>query len=329
MKVRRQLVLWVGALLVPLVLLTCGFHRVLADVQHDLQKQRMLERVRALRLAFDTEIDATKRTLRWLAQSPSLGGQAPLNLAEQQGAMRGFLQQQPNWLALIVLEPDGRELARLDRKPTQPVPALDPRTRQRVVQTQAAGVSNWVAATKPGDGVTFVAVPVLRSRGVVQIVAVAIDLRQWLSLLRSHPVGEGVSLTLTDQEGRVLAHTPQAQGALQRNSPMAFGRPFPSQTEHPQPEGSFIGADSQGERTYWAYSRLGNARWTLGTGVAAKAVEAPLRSQVRLGVVSVLSALLLALVLAGTGTLLLRVLENGGWTRQRGANGGVALSPKS
>lgn len=292
MRIRPQLIAMMAAVLAPVVLLAAAFAVMLADVQRDLQTQRILERVRALRLGLDTEVDATVRALRSQAERPELVAAAapPADALELREALQRQLRHQPRWRALLVVEPDGRESLRLDRSAANPVPALDERTVRQALQGGVAAGSGLVSG--PGRvPVSFIAVPVLREGRALRVLAAAIPHDEWLALLREYPVGIGATLSLVDQDGRVVARTLNPGRWLGTRTSDEFLRHTGAAAE-----GAFASTGLEGQRFHTAFSRLERMPWVLATGVPAERAEAPLRTQMALLAGGVLLAMAIAAV---------------------------------
>ena len=77
MRIRTQLVLLVVAALLPIAVFAVVMTLQFWDLQRDAYEERLLERVRALRLALDIELGATVNSLQsisrsqWLETPPS------------------------------------------------------------------------------------------------------------------------------------------------------------------------------------------------------------------------------------------------------------------
>lgn len=292
-RIRTQLAWMMVAVVAPLVLLAGGFTYALADVQRDLQMQGILERVRALRLALDTEINGTVRLLRILAGRAELAVAARPSAAELQEPLQRILRQEPRWSSVAVIESDGTEAAHIDSAPQSPAPVLDAATRQQVLQTRKAAVSGLVSSADGRAHVTFVAAPVLQGEQVLRVVAVSIPHTDWLALLRSHPVGDGATLGLTDQNGLIVARTLNPERSVGRRASPEF-----IQRSGARGEGTFVNLGLEGQRFYSAYSRLNNVPWILGTGVPAERIEAALWRQSLLLAAGVALAALIATMVA-------------------------------
>ncbi len=292
MRIRPQLIAMMAAVLAPVVLLAAAFAVMLADVQRDLQTQRILERVRALRLVLDTDVDATIRALRSQAERPELiaAGAPPADAAALRQALQRQLSHQLRWSALLVVEPDGRESVRLDRSAASPVPALDERTLRQTLQGGVPAGSGLVGGAGQVP-VSFVVVPVLHEGQVRRVLAAAIPHGEWLALLSDYPVDHGATLSLVDQDGMVIARTLNPGRWLGSRASDEFLRHTGAASE-----GAFASIGLEGQRFHTAFSHLERLPWTLATGVPAERGEAPLRRQMALLAGGVLLAMAIAAV---------------------------------
>lgn len=297
MRISAQLLAMMAAVLAPVVLAAVGFSIVLADSQRGLQMQRILERVRALRLVLDAEVDGSMRLLRIQADRSELGGASPPAPAALREPLERAMRHQARWSSVLVVEPDGRESVRLDRNPDSPAPRLDERTLRQVLQTRMPAGSGLVSGADGREHVTFIAAPVLQGDRVLRVVAASVRHSEWLAVLREHPVDEGAALGIADQDGVLITRTLNPERWVgQRASPEFLRRLSAA------PDGAFISTGLEGQAFYSAYSRLEKMPWVLGTGIPADVAEAPLREQVAM----LVAAVLLAMLIAGATGLVLR-----------------------
>src|SRR5215213_10987354 len=168
MKIRTRLVILIAAVMAPIVILAAIDTLVLWRVQRLAHEQTYLERVSALRLALDTELAATIRTLRWLSDSADLD--TPERLPVLAARLERLLASTPAWSAITLQGNDGATLVRAGQLgPAQ----LDPGVVAELLRTRAPVVSQLVVL--PGGGyVTYIAVPVLRADRVASILSITV-----------------------------------------------------------------------------------------------------------------------------------------------------------
>ncbi|WP_028996610.1 hybrid sensor histidine kinase/response regulator [Azohydromonas australica] len=271
MRIRPQLVLMMSAVVAPVALLAGASIVALGQAQREVHAQRYLERVSALRLALDNEIRGTSRVLEGLAFAGGIADRLEQD-ATAQPELETMLRSFPSWMALGVVDAEGRELLGVHRagQPQHTVP--DRQTLQRALAERASVVSDLV----PGPGVdsfhTFIVTPVVREGRVQRALYVGIDHRAWLEFLRSYPVAEGATLTLNDRQGLIIARTLNpAQWVGKRSTDGYWER-----ARGPR-EGTFETAGLEGQRFFVAFSQLRSSGWVLGTGVPMEAMEEALQ----------------------------------------------------
>lgn len=286
MRIRVQLAWMMVAVVAPLALVAGLSVALLLQTQRQVHTERHLERVRALRLALDTELEATIRLLRTLTEPTTTGEAARLaGETELDNRLGRVLAQHPRWSSLAVVTATGERVAQQQRAGTGPAPTLDEATRLLVLGGRLPAVSGLVPA---GDGVhfyTFVAVPEVVGDQVARLVVVGIEQRDWLGFLRSYPIADDATLTLVDTNGLVIARTLNNERWVGRSA-----SPQLRQEAARSREGSFMGLGLEGQQFHSAFSRLSVAPWTLATGVPSESLRADLRDQTLLMVGGLLLA---------------------------------------
>ena len=303
MRIRGQLALMMGAVVAPIAVLALVSLTALIQLQRDFELQRVLERVSALRLALDTEIAGTIRVLKTLSDVPATDGSGTAGAAQALGEpvdvgtrLGRVLGTNPMWSAVLLLDADGRPLARQPPADPAAAPVLDAALLAELRRTSEPVVSDLQPAADGRGASTTLAVPLLRDGTLRGIACVVIDQRAWLGFLRSHAISPGATLTLSDRAGIIVART--------LNPEQWAGKPA-----HPdyqkrvagRDEGSFTNTGLEGQRFYTAFSRLKTAGWVLGSGVPADEAESALTVPASLTVLGVVLA-------AGTAGLLALVL---------------------
>jgi signal transduction histidine kinase/CheY-like chemotaxis protein len=292
-KIRSQLAALMLAVVAPVALLAALAIVGWYEAQREVHSQRYLERVRALRLALDTEIQGNVRVLKIFARRDALSmPQAPAPKALDD-SLRRMLQHNPRWTSIAIVETDGTRSAYLGRNEAGEGDRPDPATLAQVYGTGRPAVSGLVTSPDGANHYTHIAVPALQTDQVTRVVVVAIHHAGWLRFLRAYPIAEDATLTLNDAAGRIIARTlnhEQWVGKTSRSDYLVRARA--------RTEDSFVNAGLEGQRFYTAFSRLEDAPWTLGTGVPAAAVEAVTDRQALLVAAGVLVTALAALIMA-------------------------------
>lgn len=308
MTIRRALVWLVFIAVMPVFLAGAISLVSLYRAQHAAAGERVLERVRALRVALDVEISATERMLAALAERSQLRQSTVEITPELTNGLRRMASANEMWSAALVIEPDGTETLRVEAataagRPRAPL--LDQPTRQRVLKTARPQLSPLVGGAG-GPLFTFVAVPVLRDGQVLRVLAIAVPSRAWLAFLERYPVDAEATLTLNDGGGRVVART--------RDNDLWAGRlsraDYWERTRQSE-EGHFRNTSLEGIAFLSAFSRLRQGGWVLGTGIPADAVTRVLWAQAALfGALLLASVLVAALLAAALGRRISRALQD-------------------
>jgi signal transduction histidine kinase/CheY-like chemotaxis protein len=295
MRIRQQLVILVLAVLAPVALLAALASVGLWEIQRDAYRQRIQERVNALRLALDTELEAMLRQLRTLSESSALDASSPgEGLA---ATFQRMLRNNPSWGSIGLAAADGSVRYRLDRRAALAAWKPEPRPIAELVKTGTPYISNLVNAGS-GTHVTYAAVPVVRASGPDDVLFIGIEDTVWLDFFRRYPIYERATLTLNDRNAIIIARTLDNERWAGQRSTSAFWDLTVGRTE-----GAFTNVGVDGQRFYSAFSRSRLSSWVVGTGVPQQDVEAALSRPTMAIVLGVLAAAgfasISALVLGG------------------------------
>jgi signal transduction histidine kinase len=288
--IRNHLLLLIAGALLPLLMLTVALGGFLWWQQRNGVELRYLERVRAMTLALDTELDASIRVLRSLGASPDLDLTQVGPFAER---MRIFLAAQPLWSSLAVGDPEWKQVVGVQRRSADLAnPVIDPGLLKRIRDTALPAASGLVR-TPDGRYETEIAVPILVDGTVRSIMMVTVEQGAWLKFMSQYPVGANATLTLVDQNGIIIART--------LNNDRWVGKPpTPTFLAHSRAtvEGTFRANGLEGQSFYNAFSRSIRWGWTIGTGIPAANVEDVLRESSMLLAIGALLTMALAVILA-------------------------------
>jgi PAS domain S-box-containing protein len=267
MRIRSHLIILVLGATLP-VLAFCAVVTVVFWRQQRLAfEQRFLERVRALSVALDAELDGDISTLKALAQSYDLVS----------GDLKGFYDQamrvraeKPTWATVALVDSSGRQLVNLRVPFGAPLPAIpvDAAAIATVVKSGRPAVSRLTKGAISGQDGTPVLVPVKRDGFVRYILIAVIQRSSWLKFVSRYPIAPDATITLLDQDGIVIART-------LNNDQWVGGRPATALYENSRktPEGAYRGAGLEGQRFYSAHSRSKLSDWTVATEVPQESVE--------------------------------------------------------
>ncbi|HET7729170.1 MAG TPA: ATP-binding protein [Usitatibacter sp.] len=289
MKIRSHLLQLVTVALVPLLVVCIGLTAYSWWQRRDNVEVRQLERVRAMTIALDTELQASIRVLRVLGMAPGLEARP---LGDPADGMRAVLASQPLWSVLATGDAEWKQvLAVTPEGPLAQALPIDEEARARAVRTRLPAVSGLVSW---GDRhVTQIVVPVLEGASAGQVLMVAIDQRAWLQFMSQYPVGAGGLMTLLDQHGHIIARTLNNDAVVGKDpAPVLLERSRKSL------EGAYRSVTLEGDPMYSAHSRSVRWGWTVATGIPAASVDAALRESTLLllgaGALSIVLAVLLA-----------------------------------
>ena len=266
MKIRSHLLLLAAGALVPLLVFSIGLTAYSWWEQRRSVELRQLERVRAMTIALDTELQAAVRVMRVLALTP---GTDPKEPASYLPAMQAVMGTQPLWSTLAVGAPEWDAPAAVDRAGAAPAPAIEPGARDRALQTRRPSLSGIFQ--DHGHWLTEVVVPVVRGDQVAALVVVAIDQHQWLGFMSQYTTANGSIMSMLDQDGRVIART--------LNNDLTVGRMGGAKIigkSRESVEATFRNTTVEGEEMYAAHSRSVRWGWTIATGIPARVVESAL-----------------------------------------------------
>ncbi|MBG6082340.1 signal transduction histidine kinase/CheY-like chemotaxis protein [Rubrivivax gelatinosus] len=284
MRIRSQLLALVVALVVPIALLAGATLVQLQSVQRHEQEERLRERVTALRLALDSQVESSLSVLARLAEDRGAGGE----LVDRSDAAALFASQ-PLWRSITLLAaPGAPPLWRLSRDAPDeaPVPAT---VVEGVRESGAAFVSGLL-----GDGETghrsYIAVPVQPGGSVL---VVTVGDHEWIAFLRRYAVPGPGTVTLSDRDGRIVARTLDHEVWVGEASPPQF-----RQATHGQDDGMLTGRSLDGTPYFSAFSRLRSTGWVLASGVPVAVLDGTVRKTTLVTVVSLAAATVAALLLA-------------------------------
>jgi signal transduction histidine kinase/ActR/RegA family two-component response regulator len=286
MKLRSHLLLLVLGAVLPVLVFSAAMGVVFWRQQRAAFEQRFLERVRAMAVALDRELQGHARALQVLAHSPRLAA----------GDLRGFYEEaksvqgeQRLWATVILADTTGAQLLNL-RRPfgtTLPRSAIDAAVLAEVATTGRPAVSPLVQGAVTGAYTTAVMVAVRRGARAPLVLLAAIDVPAWRQFLASYPVSPDATMTLLDQRGVVIARTLNHERWVgQRPAPALY------EASRKTAEAAYRSLGLEGEWFYSAHSRSPFSGWTVATGVPVSGVERALRG-------STLAITLGALAMAG------------------------------
>ena len=291
LNIRSRLLLLIFAVVAPVVVLAAVATVALWQQQRAAFEQTILERVRALRLALDTELWGTQRVLLSLSESADLD--TPERLASFTKRFPRLLANYRTWSTIGLRSEAGPMLASASQESVSEDLVVDDATFAKVLETRAPFISNLTPSAGGQLLMTYVAVPVIRQGQPVGVLFAGIEHRSWLDFLRSYPITERATLTLNDRDSVLIARTlNDERWAGKRSNAQFWNRTIGND------EGAFRNEGVDGQRFYTSFSRSSLSHWVLGTGVPQDDVESALKGTTAAIVAGVVVAALTALFFA-------------------------------
>ncbi len=291
MKIRSHLVALVFVALLPVLV----FSSVMVDLYWRQQRlafdQRFLERVDAITIALDRELEGHIRMLQVLGLSPHLSSGNLRAFHEEAARVR---EEQRTWAAVLLMDPAGLEVINLRLPFGAPLPKYpDLAGLTKVLAEGHPGVSRLYTEPVRGESVTAVVVPVRREGAIRYLLAASMNQKSWLQFLSKYPDEPDATVTLLDQDGIVIARTLHNDRWVgKRASPALY------EESRKSPRKAYRNIGLEGQWFYTAHTRSAVSGWTVASGVPVAGVEAALRGSTIVVVVGLAAAAAFALGLA-------------------------------
>lgn len=284
MRLRTLLALLVLTTLIPLGLFAGLMVGRLWQQQRANVERQNVETARAVSVAIDQEVESGRSALQVLAALDIFDAFDPARLSRL--ALR-LMPAQPGWSAIMLVTPSGRivfDTAARDGETSQ-LSVGD--WLREVVRTRHPTVSN-LFADAAGGHFYVIAVPVMDSGTVKYVLAAKVRLASLSEILHRQSAPPGGVITLIDRSSRIMARTRNEAQLVGGSPSVTF-----TQAAARMSEGSWRGVLLEGTPSYSSMSRSPVTGWTVGVGLPAASIDAPiLRSMAEL-------ALVAAVLLAG------------------------------
>jgi PAS domain S-box-containing protein len=292
MKIRTHLVILVLGAVLPLLVFSAAMTAIFWRAQRRAFEQQFLERVRAMSIALDSELERYLGLLGILGKSPYLQAGELQRFYEEAKRVRA---DQLIWVNIILTDRKGQELLNLD-SPVGTGVSRTPiglATLSAVVKSGQPAVSPLFKDNFDGNYVMAIMVPLKQQKRVEYVLAAVIPQSTWLSFILRYPVPPDATMTLLDQQGIIIART-------LNNEQWVGRRPAPALYERfrKTPEEAYQSVGSEGQRLYSAHSRSNISGWTIATGVPKEKIEQTLRGSTLAMAAGALATVLLAVGLA-------------------------------
>ena len=291
MKIRTHLFLLALGAIAPLLAMAIIAGTLLVQHERKNFESEALGRVRAAMSGVDAELRGSITTLQALAASQNLESGDIRAFNEE--ARRVLASQQPYWRNI--------GLATVSRVPlinavrpyeAQPAFGADDKSFDDAIRTRRPVIGPVMAGPLVSDPSVRIRMPVVVAGAVRYVLSVPLDPASFDKLLRAQRLPEGWVIGLADREKRFIARLPG----------VAVGTPISTSFAAAvarAPEGWFWGRTLEGASTYSPYVTSSFSGWVLGIAIPASLVDAGAWRTFWMMAAGVLSALALALALAG------------------------------
>jgi len=266
-SLRRLLILLSAIGLLPLALLGLWSLHMADQYQGREQERAMLDQARALSSAVDAELDGAIATLASMARTPAMDAG---DLRAYYEAARAQVAAQPEWLAVILTDAEGKILFRT----TSPFGAAggriaDPDSLKQLLAVQRPLVGS-VSFGPRGRAAFPVRVPIRDQAGRLYALTAVIQPDRILRVIERQHVPSGAVIGVFDAGGAVVARSlNQARTVTRPPSPTLVAL-----MRGAAPEGVGATTTLEGEAVLSAYTRVSHYGWTVAVGVPKSAVGA-------------------------------------------------------
>jgi signal transduction histidine kinase/ActR/RegA family two-component response regulator len=292
MRLRSHLVGLVLAVLLPMIAFSAIAIVMLGRSQRAAAERSALELSRALMSAVDESLRSTITTLEALATVRSLEEE---DLRAFDREARRVLTTQADWMDVILLAPDGRQLVATGRPWGAPLPfAAEPTSVEMAVATRRPVVGSIARGSLTGAYAIPVRVPIIHGGRVVYVLTAVVKPEAIVSVLARQRMPDDWVGTVFDRRKNVVARTRNLEQFLGRPVSSDFAALLDTPAKHWQ-----VTRTLEGTAVYTAWARSPDTHWGVGLGISEAAVEAPLRrSLIALGAAGI-GVIVLAVALAG------------------------------
>ena len=272
MRLRAILALLVLTTSVPLGLFAGVLIVRSSHEQRALVEQRNVETARAVSVAVDQHVESARAALQALAATELLTN--PERITFNEAALR-LIPTQPGWYAVLLVHPSGAVMADTALGDNDIPSFTTADWVRRVLAAKQPAVSNLFQDATAGGYFFVVAVPVMRSGEVRSILAAQIRSTSLSEILRRQSAPPNGVMTVLDSVPVVMART-RGEAQFINKPPSKDFLDFAAKTS----EGSWRSRTLEGISAYSSMSRSPLTGWTVGIGIPANEMEAPIRNSV-------------------------------------------------
>jgi PAS domain S-box-containing protein len=272
-SIRSRLITLVFASLLPVLVFAAVMLVLVERQQRTLLERSYRETARALTVAVDRELMSSVFALEALATSHHLDGGDLRSFYDQAQRMVGALR---GWRTITLYDDSGQlQLLDLLRPYGIPLPiAAEVPAIRRVLDTNAAAISDLFGGPVSSKALVAVAVPVIRGGRLRYVLGARIRVQRLSRVLSEVLLPPDSVATVIDRQGIIVARTRRIDELLGKSATPKFV----TLSRSAPPDGSFQDVTLDGVFVYSAYSRSQLSGWTVGVGVPGTTVDAPLRT---------------------------------------------------
>ena len=260
LSLRRLLILLSAIGLLPLALLGLWSVHTTSQYQQREQDRALLDLARALSSAVDAELDGSIATLASLARTPAIDTgdiKAFYDIAREQ------VKAQPEWLAIILTDAEGRILFRTTDSFDAPKGRItDPESLRQLLAVQRPLVGR-VARGQRGRVAFPVRVPIRDQAGHLYALTAVIKPDRILGVVKRQAAPSGSVIAVIDAFGAIVARSIDHEKRV-------TGSPGPTLTHMMRggaPEGVGRNTNYEGDTLTSAFTRVSRHGWTVAVGV--------------------------------------------------------------
>uniref|UniRef100_A0A832M2S4 HAMP domain-containing protein n=1 Tax=Oscillatoriales cyanobacterium SpSt-402 TaxID=2282168 RepID=A0A832M2S4_9CYAN len=286
LSLRWYFVLLIAGTLLPVVLFAVAVvHRLVVQEQAATER-RVLLAARNLASTVEHEFSSTTRTLQALAIAEPLDTKDLKSFHSKAGRV---VQTQPTWINVILLSPQGQQLANTLQPFGKPLPrAVELESLQRVVTTFQPTVGDLTPSKlKPNLSGFPVRIPVMRDNTLQYVLTAIINQKAIAKVVSAQTTIDGEwTRTIVDGKGIVVARTRDPERFVGQRGTPSFLKRIGESTE-----GVYRDTTLEGMQVYVAFCRINNSRWTGAVTVPVNVIQGPGRQAMWLVVGSGLALL--------------------------------------
>jgi PAS domain S-box-containing protein len=279
----------------------------------------LAETARALTLAVDREFDSSIITLKALATSEHLDSG---NLSEFYRVCTRILQRQDNWRALVLLDPNGRQLFNVAKPGGASLPGfIDRETFHEAARSRTPAIGNLSEVISSEANVNLY-VPVVRQDSVKYVLTAVVWPQAFAAILAQQKLPPAWVGTVFDRKKIIVARTKE---------PALVGRPageLISQANFGDLEGLLEGYDLEKVDSITAFARSLSSGWVVALTLPAAEASAVVRRSLWTvslgGIAFLLTGVVLALNSSKQISAPIKALSHSARALARGEKAGTA-----